>query len=209
MSITPAFPLHRPRRLRKDAFSRRLVREPVRIDDVGRVDHDRIARLRRAGKLPAVVYGVKDAVSITLDHNTIFYALKDEAFHGAVLSLNLDGETVSVLLRDNQMHPWKPQVLHVDFQRINAAEKITARVALHFKNADISPAVKLNGKKVSHIANSVNVRALPADLPAFIEVDLSNLQAGQSIHLSDLVLPANAELADLARGRDLAVAQSS
>lgn len=76
------------------------------------------------------------------------------------------------------MHPWKPQVLHVDFQRINAAEKITARVALHFKNADISPAVKLNGKKVSHIANSVNVRALPADMPAFIEVDLSNLQAG-------------------------------
>ena len=125
-----------------------------------------------------------------------------------MLSLNLDGETVSVLLRDNQMHPWKPQVLHVDFQRINAAEKITARVALHFKNADISPAVKLNGKKVSHIANSVSVR--PAGrLPAFIEVDLSNLQAGQSIHLSGLVLPANAELADLARGRDLAVAQSS
>ena len=167
-------------------------------------------RLRRAGKVPGVVYGAgQEAVSIELDHNSLFYAMKDEAFHGAVLSLNLDGETVSVLLRDNQMHPWKPQVLHFDFQRINAAEKITARVALHFKNADISPAVKLNGKKVSHIANSVNVRALPADLPAFIEVDLSNLQAGQSIHLSDLVLPANAELADLARGRDLAVAQSS
>lgn len=167
-------------------------------------------RLRRAGKVPGVVYGAgQEAVSIELDHNSLFYAMKDEGFHGAVLSLNLDGETVSVLLRDNQMHPWKPQVLHVDFQRINAAEKITARVALHFKNADISPAVKLNGKKVSHIANSVSVRALPADLPAFIEVDLSNLQAGQSIHLSDLVLPANAELADLARGRDLAVAQSS
>ena len=112
-------------------------------------------------------------MSIELDHNSLFYAMKDEAFHGAVLNLNLDGETVSVLLRDNQMHPWKPQVLHVDFQRINAAEKITARVALHFKNADISPAVKLNGKKVSHIANSVSVRALPADLPAFIEVDLA------------------------------------
>ena len=80
-------------------------------------------RLRRAGKVPGVVYGAgQEAVSIELDHNSLFYAMKDESFHGAVLSLNLDGETVSVLLRDNQMHPWKPQVLHVDFQRINAAE---------------------------------------------------------------------------------------
>ncbi|AQR65758.1 50S ribosomal protein L25/general stress protein Ctc [Aquaspirillum sp. LM1] len=167
-------------------------------------------RLRRAGKVPGVVYGGnQDAVSIELDHNTLFYALKDEAFHGAVLTLNLDGATEAVLLRDTQLHPWKPQVLHVDFQRVNANEKITTKVALHFKNADICPAVKLGGKKITHIMNDVVVKALPANLPAFVEVDLSALQSGQSVHLSDLPVAEGVELVELARGHDLAVAQAS
>ena len=100
-------------------------------------------------------------------------------------------------------------MLHVDFQRVNANEKITTKVALHFKNADICPAVKLGGKKITHIMNDVVVKALPANLPAFVEVDLSALQSGQSVHLSDLPVAEGVELVELARGHDLAVAQAS
>ncbi len=167
-------------------------------------------RLRRAGKVPGVVYGAgQEAVSIELDHNSLFYAMKDEAFHGAVLSLNLDGETVSVLLRDNQMHPWKPQVLHVDFQRINADEKISIKVSLHFENSENAPAVKLGGGKISHPITEVEVRALPGALPQFLVVDLSNIQGGQTVHLSDIVVPEGVELVELARGHNLGVAVAS
>lgn len=166
-------------------------------------------RLRRAGKLPAVVYGVKDAVSITLDHNTIFYALKDEAFHGAVLNLVIDGQAEPVLLRDAQMHPFKPQVLHVDFQRVDVNAPISAKVSLHFVGAENSPAVKLNASVISHVQNEVTIRALPGNLPAFIEVDLSELKGGQSIHLSELKLPEGVELVEVLRGHDGVVAQAS
>ncbi len=166
-------------------------------------------RLRRAGKVPAVVYGGnKDAAALTLDHNTIFYALKDESFHGAVLNLVVDGQTESVLLRDAQLHPFKPQVLHVDFQRIDANTPVLAKVALRFINADIAPAVKLNGKIIGYLLKSVNVRALPGKLPAALDVDLAKLQAGESVHLSDIVLPEGVEIDSLRRGNDLAVAKS-
>lgn len=166
-------------------------------------------RLRRAGKLPGVVYGRKEAVSITLDHNTLFYALKKEAFHGAVLSLVLDGKAEPVLLRDAQMHPFKPQVLHVDFQRIDVDTPIETKISLHFLGQENSPAVKLDGALVSHVLTEVEIRALPANLPAFIEVDLSNLRGGQSVHLSDLVLPQGVELVEVLRGHDGVVAHAS
>lgn len=168
-------------------------------------------RLRREGKLPGVVYGGgKDAVAINLDHNTIFYALKDEGFHGAVLSLVLDGQAEQVLLRDAQMHPWKTQqVLHIDFQRVDANTKIDAKVALHFINAENSPAVKLAGATISHVLNEVAVRALPGNLPACIEIDLSDMKPGQSIHLSELKLPEGVELVEVIRGHDGAVVQAS
>ncbi|RXZ44794.1 50S ribosomal protein L25/general stress protein Ctc [Crenobacter cavernae] len=167
-------------------------------------------RLRRAGKLPAVVYGAgKDAEAIVLEHNPLYYALKDEAFHASVLDLVVDGDKQQVLVRDYQMHPFKQLVLHIDFQRIDANEKINVNVPLHFLNADLSPAVKLQSGKVSHVVTSVEVSALPGQLPKFIEVDLSEAQAGQSVHLSDLKLPEGVELVALARGENATVANIS
>ncbi|KZE33431.1 LSU ribosomal protein L25P [Crenobacter luteus] len=158
-------------------------------------------RLRRAGKLPAVVYGAgKDAEAVVLEHNPVFYALKDEAFHTSVLELVVDGDKQQVLVRDYQMHPFKQQVLHIDFQRVNANEKIHVRVPLHFVGAEVSPAVKLHGGKVAYIANSVDVSALPGQLPKFIEVDLSNAVGGQNVRASDLKLPEGVELVALGRG---------
>lgn len=149
-------------------------------------------RLRRAGKVPGIVYGSSDApVNIELEHNSLFHALRKEAFHSSILDLEIDGKSASsVLLRDVQMHPFKQQVLHIDFQRVAANEKIHVRVPLHFINADVSPAVKLSANVVSHVMNDIEVVCLPTDLPEFIEIDLSNLEAQGTIHVSDMKLPS-------------------
>ncbi|BAK78326.1 ribosomal 5S rRNA E-loop binding protein Ctc/L25/TL5 [Pseudogulbenkiania sp. NH8B] len=167
-------------------------------------------RLRHAGKLPAVVYGANtEAVSVVLEHNPVYYALKEEGFHTGILNLVIDGEKQAVLLRDYQMHPYKQLVLHMDFQRVDLNEKMHVKVPLHFVGADASEAVKLQGAKISHVLTEVDVRALPAQLPSFIEVDLSAIQAGQTIHLSDLKLPEGVEITALVRGGDQAVASAS
>ncbi|HJU49262.1 MAG TPA: 50S ribosomal protein L25/general stress protein Ctc [Pseudogulbenkiania sp.] len=167
-------------------------------------------RLRHAGKLPAVVYGANtEAVSVVLEHNPIYYALKEEAFHTGILTLVIDGEKQPVLLRDYQMHPYKQLVLHMDFQRVDLNEKMHVKVPLHFVNADTSDAVKLQGCKISHVMTEVDVRALPAQLPKFIAVDLGEIKAGQSIHLSDLKLPEGVEITALLRGGDQTVASAS
>jgi len=164
-------------------------------------------RLRRAGRVPGIVYGSGQAAqSVDLNHKDLFFGLKNEAFHSSVLTLNLDGAKESVLLRDFQMHPYKPLVLHIDFQRVDANQKIHMKVPLHFMNADLAPGVKLAGGVVSHIMTDAEVLCLPGVLPEFIEVDLSRLEAGQTIHLSDLTLPAGVEFASLARGEDHGVA---
>ena len=149
-------------------------------------------RLRRAGKVPGIVYGSGDApVNIELDHNNLFHALRKEAFHSSILDLEVDGKGSSnVLLRDVQMHPFKQQVLHIDFQRVAANQKIHVRVPLHFINAEVSPAVKLSSNVVSHVMNDIEVVCLPVDLPEFIEIDLSNLEANGTIHVSDMKLPS-------------------
>ncbi len=148
-------------------------------------------RLRRAGKVPGIVYGSGSApVAIELDHNGLFHALRKESFHSTILDLELDGKTgEQVLLRDVQMHAFKQQVQHVDFQRVAANEKIHVKVPLHFLNAESSPAVKQNGAVVSHVFTEIDVSCLPKDLPEFISVDLSSLAVGQTIHLADLKLP--------------------
>ena len=148
-------------------------------------------RLRRAGKVPGIVYGSSDTpVNIELDHNDLFHALRKEAFHASILDLEIDGKAASnVLLRDVQMHPFKQQVLHIDFQRVAANEKIHVRVPLHFINAEASPAVKLSSNVVSHVMNDIEVVCLPKDLPEFIEIDLGNLEAQGNVHVSDLKLP--------------------
>ncbi|MBI5330402.1 MAG: 50S ribosomal protein L25/general stress protein Ctc [Betaproteobacteria bacterium] len=160
-------------------------------------------RLRHASRVPGIVYGAgKAPQSIDVDHKELYFSMKNEAFHSTVLSLNLDGAKESVLLRDFQMHPYKPLILHVDFLRVDATHKIHVKVPLHFKNADVSPGVKLSGGVVSHVMTEVDIACLPANLPEFIEVDLIKLESGHSMHLSHLTLPAGVELPQLARGDD-------
>ena len=153
-------------------------------------------RLRNSGKTPGIIYGSKNpAVAIELDHNALFHALRKEAFHSSILDLEIDGKAQKVLLRDYQMHPFKPLVLHIDFQRVSATEKVHMRVPLHFINAETSTAVKLQGAAVSHITTELEVSCLPADLPEFIEVDLSGIEVGgHGIHAKDLTLPKGVTL---------------
>jgi large subunit ribosomal protein L25 len=164
-------------------------------------------RLRHAGRVPAIVYGANQpAANIELDHNTVYHQLKHEAFHASILTLDIEGKKEQVLLRDVQMHPWKMQVMHMDFQRVNPNAKIHMKVPLHFVNAEIAPGVKLGGGNITHVLNEAEVSCLPKDLPEFIEVDLSGLQAGHSLHLSEVKLPAGVEFVELHRGSDSAVA---
>ena len=163
-------------------------------------------RLRKAGGLPGVVYGGdKEAISIELDHNVLYYALQEEAFHSSIIGLTLDGKKQNVLVRDVQYHPWKQLVLHIDFQRVSAAEKIHMRVPLHFLNASNAPGVKLGSGSVNYILNEVEVSCLPKQLPEFIELDLGAMEMGQTLHLSDIKVAKGIELLSLARGEDLAI----
>ena len=164
-------------------------------------------RLRRVDKVPGIVYGGgKDATVIELDHNDIYHKLKLEAFHASILDMELDGKSEQVLLRDVQMHAWKQNVLHVDFQRIAADKKIHMKVPLHFINADVAPGVKVSSGIVSHIINELDIACLPKDLPEFIEVDLKDLAAGHSIHISNLTMPSGVDSVALIRGDDQSVA---
>jgi large subunit ribosomal protein L25 len=148
-------------------------------------------RLRRSGRAPGIVYG-GDAKPqpIELDHNALIHALKREEFHSSILTMKFDGNTQRVLLRDVQMHPFRNEVLHVDFQRVDEARKIHIKVPLHFTHAEDSPAHKTTDAIISHVMTELDVSCLPKDLPTFIEVDLSALAVGQSIHVSALKLPA-------------------
>ena len=164
-------------------------------------------RLRRSGKTPGVLYGGNlPVVSIEVNHNSLFHALKREAFHASVLTLNLDGKQETVVLRDFVMHPFRQEVQHIDLQRVDSEHKLHVSVPLHFVNADIAPGVKLSGGKVSHVMTELEVSCLPAHLPEFIEVDLSQLAAGHSIHVSDLVMPAGVEAVCVQHGDNAVVA---
>lgn len=165
-------------------------------------------RLRRDGKVPGIVYGGKDAPEvIELDHNELMLQLRKEAIHASILTLNLGGTKQQVLLRAVNMHPWRQQVQHVDFQRVLADQKIHMRVPLHFVNAELAVAVKLGGALVSHVLNELDVSCLPADLPEFIEVDLRDIEVGQTLHVSDLKLPKGVEAVQKAENPAVAVAQ--
>jgi large subunit ribosomal protein L25 len=147
-------------------------------------------RMRRAGKAPGIVYGGSTAPQpIELDHNALFHALRNEAFHASILTMKLDGAATKVLLRDVQMHPFKNEILHVDFQRVDENRKMHMKVPLHFVGEERSPAVKLSGAIVSHITTQVAIECLPKDLPEFIEVDLSELTTAHAFHVSAMKLP--------------------
>jgi large subunit ribosomal protein L25 len=147
-------------------------------------------RLRNAGHVPGILYGgAEPPVMLELEHNALFHQLRNEAFHASILTLDVEGAKQQVLLRTVNMHPWKPQVQHVDFQRVLADKKIHMKVPLHFVNQEVSPAVKLAAAQVTHVMNEVDVACLPADLPEFIEVDLKDLAVGQAVHVKDLPMP--------------------
>ena len=147
-------------------------------------------RLRHASLIPAIVYGGKDKpVNIELDHTEIYHALRKEQFHSSILEMQLEGKSHQVLLRAVQWHPYKQIVMHVDFQRVDADQVLHTKVPLHFINADISPAVKLSAAIISHVFTELEIACLPVNLPQFIEVDLSKLIGGESIHLADITMP--------------------
>jgi large subunit ribosomal protein L25 len=163
-------------------------------------------RLRRAGKVPGIVYGGdKGAVNIELDHRELYHQLNKEAFHASILTLQLEGAAEQVLLRAFNMHPFKPQVQHVDFQRVSKDKKIHMKVPLHFVNAEVSPGVKEQQGVVTHVLNELDITCLPDDLPEFIEVDLAQISVGKSIHARELVVPKGVEL-NLHKGEDPVVA---
>jgi large subunit ribosomal protein L25 len=148
-------------------------------------------RLRHTGKVPGVLYGGSGAAqAIEVEHNPLFHALRKEKFHASILDMELDGASERVLLRDFQMHPYRPLVLHVDFQRVSENQKIHMRVPLHFVGQEESPAFKLGSGLISHIMSEVDIACLPKDLPEFVEVDLSELHAHQTVRVLDLKLPA-------------------
>ena len=152
-------------------------------------------RLRRAGKVPGIIYGGEAAPqAIELDHNELLLDMKKEAFHASILNIVLGGMKQQVLLRDTQMHAYKPQILHVDFQRVSATEELHIMVPLHFINEDSAPGVKLSGGLVNRVLTEVDVQCLPRNLPEFIEVDVGALEVGESIHLSELKLPKGVKL---------------
>ena len=147
-------------------------------------------KLRRSGKVPGIVYGSDEKpILIQLDHNQISLALDVESFHSSILELKIGNSNQKVLLRDYQMHPFKRQVNHIDFQRVDEKKRIHTNVPLHFIGEEDSPAVKMAGGLISHILNDVEISCLPKDLPSFIEIDLSALEIGNSLHISQLNFP--------------------
>ncbi|KAF1019976.1 MAG: 50S ribosomal protein L25 [Paracidovorax wautersii] len=156
-------------------------------------------RLRISGKTPGIVYGgSQEPQAIELDHNALWHALKKEAFHASILEMDLNGQTSNVLLRDVQYHPYKQLVLHVDFQRVSANERITIKVPVHFKGEENSPAVKQSQNLVTHVATELEISSLPGDLPEFVEVDLSELASGATVFAKDIKLPKGVQLATAA-----------
>ena len=147
-------------------------------------------RLRNTGKTPGIVYGGEGQPQlIELDHNALWHALKKEAFHSTILEMELNGQTSKVLLRDVQMHPFKQLVQHIDFQRVDAKTKLHMKVPVHYVKAEESQAVKFESCVVNPVTSELEITCFPGDLPEFIEVDLSGLKKGMSLHLSDIQLP--------------------
>jgi len=159
-------------------------------------------RLRHAGKVPAIMYGGdKDPEALTLSHNEVLRSLEHEAFYSHILTVKSGGNETQAILRDLQRHPSKAVIMHMDLQRVSATEKLKTQVPVHLLGEDVAPGVKAGGL-VSHDLTEVAVECLPKDLPEYIEVDLSALEVGESIHLSDLKVPDGVTLTELARGED-------
>ncbi|MEL0629056.1 50S ribosomal protein L25/general stress protein Ctc [Psychromonas aquatilis] len=159
-------------------------------------------RLRHSDQTPGVVYGAgKEPVSLTFEHKELMKVEKVEAFYSSVLNLEIDGVAEQVLLKDIQRHAFKERIQHLDLLRVDASQAITTTVPLHYLNEETAEAVK-NGGVIAHLANELEVTCLPADLPAFIEVDIANVEIGETIHISNVVLPKGVESAELIKGEE-------
>ena len=169
--------------------------------DVGKGASRRLRRL--AGEVPAIIYGGDKAPQmISIPHKDLVWFLEDEAFFSSVLTMDVDGNKESVVIKDLHRHPAKPQILHADFLRVSADTKITMQVPLHFINEESCHGVKMQGGSVTHAMTELEVQCLPKDLPEFIEVDMAALETGDIVHISDLKLPAGVESTALSLGED-------
>ncbi len=160
-------------------------------------------RLRRAGQVPVVVYGAgkKNAHFVT-DHNALIHSLETEAFHSAIIDIKEGSRKQGAILREVQMHPYKPQIMHIDLQRVKATEMISLRVPLHFIGDDVAPGVKMSGGIFSRLILDVEIQCLPKDLPEYLEIDVSELELNQAVHISDITLPEGVELSSAYQDSD-------
>lgn len=160
-------------------------------------------RLRRVGKVPGILYGGKqEPTSVTFEHREVAKSLESEAFYSHILTVNLDGKAERAVLKDLQRHPFKPIIMHLDLQRVTDTDKIRIHVPLHFKGEDVAPGVKLGNGIFNHLMKHVDITCLAKDLPEYIEVDVSGLNVGESVHLSDLKLPSGATIPGLVAGSE-------
>ena len=160
-------------------------------------------RLRHAGKVPGVIYGAgKDAINLSLDHNALYLQVRNEAFYSSILTVNIGKDKEQAVLRDLQMHPFKPRIAHLDLLRISATEKLHMRVPMHFLNQETAPGVKQQGGIVNHRITEVDISCLPKDLPEFLTVDLGHLNLNEVVHLSDIKLPEGVIITSVAHGGD-------
>jgi len=157
-------------------------------------------RLRHTNKVPAILYGAgQEPVSLTLAHNKVFRAQEEEAFYSHVLTINVDGKPIEAVIKDMQRHPFKPMIMHLDFLRVDAKKEIHTNVPLHFLNEEV---VAKTGASVAHHVSEIAITCLPANLPEFIEVDIASLEAGHTIHLSDIKLPKGVVSVELVKGEE-------
>ncbi|MCB1857355.1 MAG: 50S ribosomal protein L25/general stress protein Ctc [Gammaproteobacteria bacterium] len=178
--------------------------DTTEINAQSRVDVGKGAsrRLRRTGLVPGIVYGAhRDPQMITLFHHKLVQYLEHESIFSTILTLNVDGKKQQVLLKDIQRHPAKPFIQHIDFQRVSAREKIRTNIPIHLVGEEIAVGVKMGGSVFHHIAD-VEVSCLPKDLPEYLDVDISKLEIGGAIRLSEIVVPKGVELPILAQGED-------
>lgn len=169
--------------------------------DVGKGASRRLRRL--AAKVPAIIYGGgQDPRMVSLSHRELVKAMEAEAFYSQVLELQINGEAISTIVKDVQRHPSKPQIMHVDFQRIRADQEIHVNIPIHLLNEEQCKGVRLENGRISHQIMEVEVACLPAALPEYFEIDVADLSVGDTIHLSDLVVPEGVSLPQLALGED-------
>ena len=190
--------------------SNKIILDAKPREDVGKGASRRLRRVNN--EIPAIIYGAgKDPVSITLRHDDMLHAVEDEAFFSSILEINVAGNKENVIIKDLQRHPARPVIIHADFFRVRADQELVVNVPLHFLNEEECVGVKLDGGQISHLMNELEVTCLPRNLPEYIEVDMLEINLGDSIHISDLTLPEGVASVSLSHGEegegDLGVAQ--